>query len=135
MNKTIVTLLHLNGWVAVLIGGFIVLDPVSLLSPYGLQTELSAGLLSELRAPGGLLFACGLLIVRSALNSDYYERGLQTSVLVYGSYGVVRLLAFALDGQPPMEILAATGIELVLCGLSLLAMYKLRGKSIFAFAG
>lgn len=126
MNKMTNTLLHLNGWVAVLIGSLIVIDPVSLLSSYGLQSNLSTGLLSELRAPGGLLIVSGLIIVGSAVNIFPWEHGLQLSVMVYGSYGGVRLLGLAVDGLPPQEILIATGIELILCGLSILVLRRQR---------
>lgn len=124
MKKVILALLHINGWVAVLIGSLIVLDPVSMLSSYGLQPDLSIGLLSELGAPGGLLIACGLMIIRSTMIQGLLTQGLQLSVMVYGSFGAVRLLGFVLDGQPPTEILIATSIELMLCGLSLLAVWK-----------
>lgn len=124
MNKLTVSLLHLNGWVAVLIGSFIVMDPISMLSNYGLQSDLSIGLMSELRAPGGLLIASGLLIVRTSLNSKLFDQGLLVSALVYGSYGSVRLLSMLVDGLPPMEILIATTIEIVLFVLSLAAMNR-----------
>ena len=79
MSRAAITLLHLNGWVAVLIGSFIVLDPVSMLSSYGLQPAPSTGLLSELRAPGGFLIASGLFIVRCALqrqrNQSFSDNG------------------------------------------------------------
>ncbi len=124
MKKLTVSLLQLNGWVAVLIGSFIVIDPVSMLSNYGLPSDLSTGLMSELRAPGGLLIASGLLIIRYSLNSRLYDQGLLISVLVYGSYGSVRLISMLADGIPPMEILTATAIELLLFGLSLIAILK-----------
>jgi len=133
MKKTTILLLHLNGWLAVLIGSFIVFDPVSLLSSYGLQPDPSIGLLSELRAPGGLLIVCGLMILRCALDEKLYARGLQLSIMIYGGYGAVRLLGIVLDGQPPIEILIAAGIELTLCGLSLLVMWRRRQSLNIAF--
>lgn len=129
MSKLVPTLLQLNGWVAALIGSFIMLDPITMLAPYGLQSELTAGLLSELRAPGGLLIGCGLMIVRCSLDSDLYRLGLTTSVLVYGSYGAARLLGFLLDGQPPIEILTAFAIEFVLFTLALYSYWKIRQDS------
>ncbi len=129
MNKLVATLLQLNGWVAALIGSFIVLDPITMLEPYGLQPELTVGLLSELRAPGGLLIGCGLMIVRCSLDSDLYRLGLMTSALVYGSYGGVRLLGFLLDGQPPIEILTAFAIEFVLFALALYSYWRIRQVS------
>lgn len=130
MNKLIVSLLHLNGWVAVLIGCFILIDPETMFSSYGLPTDLSAGLMSELRAPGGLLISSGLLIVRNSLTTQRHQRGLQVSILVYGSYGIARLLSISLDGLPPAEILTAMGIELGLVLLSIIALTALRQQSV-----
>lgn len=128
MNKLINVLLHVNGWVAALIGIFIVLEPVSMLSPYGLQAELSSSLLSELRAPGGLLIVCGLTIVHSAIIPHFRERGLYLSVMVFGSYAAVRLFSTFLDGIPEIEILGALAIESILCALSLTAIGTARNK-------
>ncbi|MCG8416080.1 MAG: DUF4345 domain-containing protein [Pseudomonadales bacterium] len=130
MKKFTVTLLQLNAWVAVLIGSFIVLDPVSMLSAHGLQSDLSAGLMSELRAPGGLLIAAGLLIAYCSLHDNSLEQGLFIAMLVYGGYGSARLIGFLVDGLPPMEILIATTIELVLFGLSLVTMIQLRNHPL-----
>ena len=129
MNKIVTALLQLNGWVAVLIGSFIVLDPVTLLQPYGLQSELSAGLLSELRAPGGLLIGCGLLIVRCSIAAELHQLGLMASAMVYGGYGSVRLLGFLVDGQPPTEILIAFAIEVVLFAAALFTIVSVKRGS------
>lgn len=122
MNKLTNALLHLNGWVAVLIGVFILLKPIAMLSPYGLQSELSNSLLSELKAPGSLLLVCGLAIVHSAMMPNLRERGLHLSIMVYGSYAAGRLLSTVVDGMPQMEILIALTIEAILCGLSIAAL-------------
>lgn len=128
MTRLIKSLLHLNGWVAVLIGSFTVINPVSMLASYGLQSDLSAALLSELRAPGGLLTASGLAIVQSSLSADSFQRGLTLSVMVYGSYGSVRVLGILLDGIPATEILMATAIELTLCVVSIIALTTLHKR-------
>ena len=122
MTRLIKSLLHLNGWVAVLIGSFIVINPVSMLASYGLQSDLSAALLSELRAPGGLLIVCGLAIVQSTLSADSMRRGLILSVMLYGSYGSVRVLGIVIDGMPATGILMATAIELILCVVSIITL-------------
>ena len=123
MNNLVRTQLHVNGWVAVLIGSFITLDPASMLAPYGLQSELSAGLLSELRAPGGLLVCSGLVIVSCAVRPGNAHNGLLLSIMVFGGYGAARLLAILIDGLPPTEIQLATAIEVVLCALSAVSLY------------
>lgn len=135
MNKLIRAQLHLNGWVAVLIGSVIVLDPVSMLASYGLQSELSAGLLSELKAPGGLLFVCGLMIVFCSARPVTIHSGLLLSIMVYGGYGSVRLLAMLLDGLPPLEIQLAAAIEVGLCILSAASLYHVQVRNQFVLDG
>lgn len=135
MSKLIRAQLHLNGWVAVLIGSFIILNPVGMLSSYGLQSDLSAGLLSELRAPGGLLFACGLTIVFCASRPATAHIGLLLSIMVYGSYGSVRVLSILLDGLPALEIQLATAIEVGLCALSAVSFYNIQARNKFALDG
>ncbi|MAM69566.1 MAG: hypothetical protein CMP91_00290 [Gammaproteobacteria bacterium] len=132
MKISSVILLQINGWTAVLIGSLILIDPVGMFSTYGLQSNLSSGLLSELRAPGGLLLACGIIIIRNTLREELYEFGLQLSIMVYGGYGFSRLLSFAFDGAPPIEIMFATVIELMLCLLSMLVLWKRQKNSGFS---
>ncbi|MEQ8409352.1 MAG: DUF4345 domain-containing protein [Gammaproteobacteria bacterium] len=134
MSKLIATQLTLNGWVAVLIGSFIVFEPVNMLSGYGLQPNLSPALMSELRSPGGLLFACGLVIAHSALAADNYERGLKLSTMVYGGYGITRLLSIVVDGEPAVDIMLAAAIEIALLLLSGLALLKLNRNPDAAYA-
>jgi len=135
VNKLLISQLHLNGWVAVLIGSFIIMDPVSMLGSYGLQGELSAGLLSELRAPGGLLFICGLVIVACASRPSTVHTGLLLSIMVYGGYGSVRVLAMLIDGLPPLEIQLATAIEVGLAVLSAAALHNLHHRNQLSFEG
>ena len=134
MSRAAITLLHLNGWVAVLIGSFIVLDPVSMLSSYGLQPAPSTGLLSELRAPGGFLIASGLFIVRCALQRQRYRQGFELSALLYGGYGFSRLIAWVADGQPPEAIVIAAAIELTLFAASLFMLMKGKEKNLYPAA-
>ncbi|MCP5347375.1 MAG: DUF4345 domain-containing protein [Gammaproteobacteria bacterium] len=129
MSKLIRAQLHVNGWVAVLIGSYIVLDPVSMITLNGLQSALSAGQLSELRAPGGLLFVCGLTIVFCASRPATVLSGLLLSIMVYGGYGSVRLLAMLLDGPPPAGIQLATAIEIGLCVLSAASCYHIQMRN------
>lgn len=124
MKKLTITLLHINGWLAVLIGSLILFNPVGMFSTYGLQSDLSSGLLSELRAPGGLLLASGLMIIRNTQKEELYDFGFQLSIMVYGGYGFARLLSFALDGRTPVEIIIATIIELGLCMFSVFILLK-----------
>ncbi|MDA0688345.1 MAG: DUF4345 domain-containing protein [Proteobacteria bacterium] len=135
VSKLVRAQLHLNGWVAVLIGSFIVLDPAGMLASYGLQSELSAGLMSELRAPGGLLLVCGLAIVFCSSRPAMVHSGLLLSIMVYGAYGSVRLLAMLIDGLPPVEIQLAAAVEVGLCALSAASLYNVQVRNQLALDG
>jgi hypothetical protein len=96
------------------VGATLLLFPVEFRKSYELGTELSAGALSEVRAPGGALIALGLWMgacCRGAVASRVL--GLQLAAAAYLGYGLARLLGLALDGVPPQGLLAASLFELV----------------------
>lgn len=130
-SKLTQVILQINGLVAILIGFTILLDPIAMLTPYGFQASVSTGLLSELRAPGGLLIVCGLMMSRYGFNSGDYRSGLQISIMVYGAYWSARMVGLLLDGSPPIEIWTAATIEFLLFFSSVLLMLKYRKESSY----
>ncbi|MEM9293581.1 MAG: DUF4345 domain-containing protein [Acidobacteriota bacterium] len=107
--------LFLSGLLLLGIGASILLVPHAFFATNGITLGASSGdpnLLSEIRAPGGLLTASALLILLGAFRSRWSSQALALSVLVYGSFGLARALAIALDGMPAGGILAAMVIEL-----------------------
>ena len=76
-------------------------------------------LLSEIRAPGGLLATSALLILIGVFRQNLRSIALILTVLIYGSFGFSRLVSLVLDGIPSNSLLTATVIELVMAAIVL----------------
>jgi hypothetical protein len=112
-------LLLVSGTVLVLIGAMVVLAPSSFFAGNGVVLSPNPNLLSEIRAPGGLLLLAGLLILWGAFRAGFVQSALALSILVYGSYGCSRLFSMAVDGIPQASLVGAATIELLLAILCL----------------
>ena len=123
--------LAIAGLLLLAIGGSIVFAPHSFYAGNGITLGDDPNLLSEIRAPGGLLAASGLLILLGAFRAGVRSRAMALAVLVYGSFGIARLVSMAFDGLPASGVIAATVIELVVAmvGLALLPRSDDRGRA------
>lgn len=104
------------------IGALVLLTPHTFFATNGITLGHDPSLMSEIRAPGGLLLASGVVVLLGALRRAMRREALMLAALVYGSFGASRLLAITLDGVPTESLLGAMGVELVLaaaCGASL----------------
>lgn len=115
-------LLLVAGALLVVIGGFLLVDPHEFFGQNGVVLGDDPNLMSEIRAPAGLLIASGLLIAWSARIERLGLVGLALTALVYGSYGVSRLVSIGLDGLPSEGIVAATLVELVVGGFAMVSL-------------
>lgn len=111
-----------NGSVAVVIGGAILLFPESVFGRYGIVDTASPDLLSELRAPGALLLAGGVVMLASAWKRRLRRGACLLAMLVFGSYAAGRFVSWAVDGMPSGVLLVATAVEALLAALSFLAL-------------
>ena len=104
-------------------GVFLVVGIMVLVQPSGFTSAPtiggSASLMSELRAPGGLLLVAGGFVLWAGLRAQRFHSALALSALLYGTFGLSRLLSVALDGVPSSAILGAAAIELALGGVAL----------------
>ena len=114
--------LFIAGLLLLAIGGTILLAPHALHAGNGIVLGHDPNLLSEIRAPGGLLVGSAVFILIGALRPDRQSLAVMLTVLVYGSFGLARLLGLALDGMPATGIVAATVIELVVAAIGLLVL-------------
>lgn len=121
-------LLHVAGWLLFLIGVTILLDPHAVFASNGIPLSTNPDLLSEIRAPGGLLTAAAIVMVRGALRHDGAHPALLVGMIVYGSYGVARVVAMALDGPPATPLIAVTVLELVVAILCAAARTRLPSR-------
>lgn len=115
-------LLGVSGVLLLAIGAGVLFTPHAFFATNGIDLGTEPTHLSEVRAPGGLLFAGAVVILLGAVRAGLRRRALALSALVYLSYGGARLLSFALDGAPSTSLVAAGALELVLGALCSIAL-------------
>lgn len=126
----IITRLALIGSGAILglIGGALMISPKAFLETSHVFVERDPGLMSELAAPGGLLVATGVFMLIGAAKLRFASMALATGAVVYGSYGIGRVVSMLLHGLPSQSLISATIIEVaiavMLSGLWLTARLK-----------
>ena len=69
------------------------------------------GLMSELTAPSGILIITGALMILGAFKLRFANIALLIGAIVYGSYGLGRLVSMGLHGLPSASLITATVIE------------------------
>ena len=101
-----------SGVILGLIGGALMFSPKAFLEMSHVFVERDPGLMSELTAPSGALIITGALLVLGAVKRRFANLALSTGAIVYGSYGVGRLVSMGLHGVPSGSLVAASVIEL-----------------------
>ncbi len=129
-NTMTVIYLVIAGLLLLAIGGGILLAPHAFHGSNGITLGNNPNLLSEIRAPGGLLASSGIVILIGAFRMQLRSRALQLSVLVYGSFGTARLASMVLDGMPSPAIVGATLLELVVALFGLVILWRARAANI-----
>ncbi|MEO0537701.1 MAG: DUF4345 domain-containing protein [Cyanobacteria bacterium P01_A01_bin.123] len=109
------------------IGSTILLVPHAFYASDGIMLGNDPSLLSEIRAPGGLLASSGLLIFLGAFRAHLRSLSITLSVLVYGAFGLSRLVGFTLDGSPSNNLVMATGVELTVAAIGLVILCRQPG--------
>jgi hypothetical protein len=119
-------LLGIAGVILLLVGAMTLLQPQVFFASEGITLGSDPGLLSEIRAPGGLLIGCGISILVGAFRPTITQTPLMLSAIVYGSFGLSRLLSMGLDGLPSTSLMGATVVELVIGGWCVVALLRLK---------
>ena len=123
---TIRLVLSLSGLVAAGIAVMILLAPDAFYASYGIELSSNATLANEVKAPAGALFFAGLIMFAGVFHSGFTLISLATAAGVYLSYGLGRVASFVIDGLPHSGMVAATGIELIVGTVCLLALLYAR---------
>lgn len=123
-DRLTLTFLFLSGLLLLGIGTAILLVPHAFHAGNGIVLGSDPSLLSEIRAPGGLLTASAILILIGAYRRSLRPMAMTLTVLVYGSFGLARLLGLALDGIPSSGLIAATAIELMVATIGLVILRR-----------
>lgn len=121
-NLRLKTLLFITGLIGVGIGAAILLAPVAFHATGGIVVDGDESLMSEMRAAGGALFACGFLVFLGAFVSRLTYTALVLSTVLYTSYGLSRLVSMVLDGMPSSNLVVVTLFELgvgLVCAVAL----------------
>ena len=123
MKNLTIIFLFAAGLLLLVIGGTILLIPHTFYASDGIILGNDPSLLSEIRAPGGLLAGSAVLILIGTFRHELRSLALTLTILVYGSFGLSRLLSLALDGMPSNNLMTATVIELVVAASSLILLW------------
>lgn len=123
MKNLTVIFLFAAGLLLLVIGSTILLIPHTLYASDGIVLGNDPSLLSEIRAPGGLLAGSAVLILIGAFRHELRSLALTLTILVYGSFGLSRLLSLSLDGMPSNNLMTAAVIELVVAASSLILLW------------
>ena len=109
--------LMLAGVILALIGGALMLFPRAFLETSGVFVDRDPGLMSELSAPSGVLIATSALMLVGAIKPRLTRLALFVGALVYGSYGIGRIVSLSLHGLPSESLITATVIEIAIAAL------------------
>lgn len=120
--------LAISGAIACLIGASILIIPHAFFATNEITLTSNPNLMSEIRAPGGLLFAAGLIMVSGAALRSMARAGLLTAAIVYLMYGLSRLVSLVVDGVPSSSLVGALVIELLI-GLTASALVARNANS------
>lgn len=110
--------LAISGAIGIAIGLCILFIPHAFYASNQVTLGTDPNLMSEIRAPGGWLIFAGALMLLGAFKARVLPRALLIGALVFGSYGISRLVSLFIDGVPSSTLLAALGLELVLAGIA-----------------
>ena len=125
MNKPFTrAFLGVAGAIAMLIGGAVLLVPHAFFATNHITLGTDPNLMSEIRAPGGLLLATGLIMIAGAAMQSLLRAGLLTAAVVFSMYGVSRLVSAVLDGMPSGSLVSALGIELAVGMIAIILIMR-----------
>ncbi|MFG1498150.1 DUF4345 domain-containing protein [Saccharospirillum sp. HFRX-1] len=120
------SVLGVSGGVALVIGGAILLAPVSFYQSYQIVLPDSVELRSELRATATLLLLAAMVILAGALSAAHRTRALWVAIGFYGAFVFGRLISALFDGAPSSALTAAWAVELGLLTLNLMGVMAAR---------
>jgi hypothetical protein len=120
-------ILLISGLIATGVGGALLLAPVAFHAGNGIDLGGQISLLNEVRAGGGALLACGVLIICGAFVTRLTFAAAVVSPVLYLSYGMARILSLALDGFPAEGLLTAMVVEVAIGMVGVFSLVKFQG--------
>ncbi|APZ47383.1 hypothetical protein BW723_14305 [Polaribacter reichenbachii] len=123
-------LLIISGSIGIWIGYSLLFSPVTFEASAGINLGKDINLLSEIRAPNGLLLVSGIIIILGAFFSKLTIYSIQLSCLIYLSYGLSRIISIIFDGFPSKPLQIALFVELLVGLVSLFVLLQFYKKEI-----
>lgn len=123
------TILAASGAILAGIGSWIMAAPTVFLATSEVIVEHDAGLMSEVTAPSGLLVMVGALMIFSAIKARLASIGLAAGAVVYGSFGLSRLISLYLHGTPSDSLVVVMWFELTIAMLLLALNLNIRAAN------
>ncbi len=126
LPRTQQVILVISGFVAIGIGGAILVAPAAFYAGYGIAWTVDPNLASEQQGVGGLLLGSGLLIAAGAFVAPLNLTATLLAAVLYLGYAGGRAVSMVLHGVPSTAIVLAGVVELGLGLASLLALGRYR---------
>ena len=128
-SKVVKTILVISGLIATAIGAATLFAPEAFLGTSGIDLGGQVSLFSQIRAPGAAMLGSGLIMLLGVFVSQLTFTSTVISTLVFLGYGVGRIVSMATDGMPVQDMVAATGLEIIigLAGIFALLRYRDNG--------
>jgi hypothetical protein len=105
------------GGLLLLVGVPIFADPVAYEAAMEVAVPADPTLLSDFRAMAGSLIAFAALLLGAAANPRLLPTAATAGALLFGSYGLSRLVSMAVDGMPSETLIGAAVLELLVGSL------------------
>ena len=117
--RQVITRTALTGAGAIggLIGGALMFTPRAFLEMSQVFVERDPNLMSEITAPSGVLLISAAYLVFGAIKLRFARQALLIGAVIYGSYGVARLIGMSLHGVPSGSLVAAMIVEIAIAVL------------------
>lgn len=128
-SNVLKVILIISGIIGIAVGFELLLMPVAVYSSVGVDVSGQVNLLSDLRATGGAIFSCGIVILLGAFLSELKFSATLLSTILYLGYGLSRGIAMSLDGVPADKLVAVALVEITIGVLSLMALFRYREKT------
>ena len=130
ISKFVKVVLLTAGITALIVGSCLLFIPVTFQASAGIELGNDPGLLSEMRGPGALILASGVGMIAGAFVIEITLTALILSLVLYGAYGIARMLSLVVDGIPDTTIVAAMVAELIFAIASTFALISFRTKNV-----
>ena len=130
MKNSIVlkVILFLLGLVLIVLGTWRLTNPVNFYANSGIILSNDVSMLNEVRAAGGAIVGIGILIMLGVFIDKLTYTSTVVSIVIFLSYGIARILAMAMDGNPGEKIMQGIIFEFVFGIAGVFALYKYREK-------